>query len=137
MLLAGRGDGLGGAVSQTMRLAERHRLTDFAEAVALAHAANTPHPNNLRLLLEKIRHRRGLPEPMLAPVVTHPRLRNLHVRPHAPTDHDRPNAACVVTLVDRQTHSARGRTGRRAVVPATRGGTAGAETAAVRAARTK
>ena len=35
------------------------------------------------------RHRRGLPEPMLAPVVTHPRLRDLHVRPHALTDYDR------------------------------------------------
>ncbi|TSA39551.1 IS21 family transposase [bacterium] len=89
VLLAGRGDGLGRAVSQMMRLLERYGMADFTEAVALAHAANTPHPNNLRLLLEKIRHRRGLPEPMLAPVVTHPRLRDLHVRPHALTDYDR------------------------------------------------
>jgi transposase len=87
-LLAMRGDGLGHAVSHLSRLLERFGIVDFTEAVQLALAANTPHPNNVRLLLEKIRHRRGLPPPVLAPVVTRPHLRDLHVRPHALTDYD-------------------------------------------------
>lgn len=89
VLLAQRGDGLQTASSQLVRLLERFGAADFAQAVELALAAKTPHPNNIRLLLEKIRHRRGLPDPPVTPVVTRAHLRDLHVRPHALSDYDR------------------------------------------------
>lgn len=72
--LAARGDRLGSAVSTLQRLMDRYGLLDFAEAVSLAVAANTPHPNNIRLLVERVRHRRGLPPPLLQPLVTAPNL---------------------------------------------------------------
>ena len=89
VLLATRGDGPWRAASQLSRLLERYGVADFQEAVDLALTANTPHPNNIRLLLEKIRHRKGLAEPVLTPVVTHASLRGLHVRPHALATYDR------------------------------------------------
>jgi transposase len=88
-LLAVRGDALGSAVGYLVKLHDRYGPADFAQAIAQALAANTPHPNNVRLLLERIRHQRGLPEPIVVPLVTAPHLQGLHVRPHELHTYDR------------------------------------------------
>lgn len=87
--LAARGDSPANAVRYLVKLLDRYGLGDFAEAIALALVANTPHPNNIRLLLERIRHRRGLPPPPAVPLVTAPQLLGLHVRPHDLNNYDR------------------------------------------------
>ena len=87
--LGQRGQSMGTAVQHMVKLFDGYGVEDFTEAVALAVTAGTPHPNNIRLLCERLRNRRGLPEPLSVPVVTAPHLRGLHVRPHSLHTYDR------------------------------------------------
>jgi transposase len=87
--LAARGDALGSAVGQLAKLIDRHGAADLAGAVQDALAAGTPHPHNVRMLLERARHRRGLPEPVAVPLVQAPHLRDVHVKPHDLGGYDR------------------------------------------------
>ena len=88
-----RGDGMRSGATYLQKLLDRYGLADFTEAVALAVAAKTPHPNNIRLLCERIRHRRGLGDAPTAPLVTAPHLLVLQVKPHNLNTYDRLGAA--------------------------------------------
>ena len=91
--LSVRGDGMRSGAAYLQKLLDRYGLADFTEAVALAVAAKTPHPNNIRLLCERIRHRRGLGDVPTAPLVTAPHLLALQVKPHNLNTYDRLGAA--------------------------------------------
>lgn len=91
--LAVRGDNLGSAVNTLQRLLDRYGLADFTLAIAQAILANSPHPNSIRVLCERIRHQRGQWDAPQTPLVSDPRLRAIHVRPHSLTTYDRLGAA--------------------------------------------
>ena len=90
--LGKRGQSMGTAVQHLVKLFDSYGVEDFTQAVSQALTAGTPHPNNIRLLCERLRNRRGLPEPLSVPVVTAPHLRGLHVRPHSVHTYDRLSA---------------------------------------------
>ncbi len=90
--LGKRGQSMGTAVQHLVKLFDSYGVEDFTQAVSQALTAGTPHPNNIRLLCERLRNRRGLPEPLSVPVVTAPHLRGLHVRPHSLHTYDRLSA---------------------------------------------
>lgn len=75
------------------RLLDRYGLADFTLAIAQAILANSPHPNSIRVLCERIRHQRGQWDAPQTPLVADPRLRAIHVRPHSLTTYDRLGAA--------------------------------------------
>ena len=89
VLLAKRGDSLGSAVGYLGKLLDSYGQEDLTQAVAQALVAESPHPHNIRLLLEKIRHARGLPQPSGQPTVTDPKLRDIHVKTHELGGYDR------------------------------------------------
>jgi len=87
--LAERGDPLGNSVQHLCKLLDRFGLADFTAAVDRALAANSPHPNSIRMFVERIRLARGLADAPAVPVVTAPHLVRLQVRPHNLNTYDR------------------------------------------------
>ena len=87
--LSTRGDNMGTAVQQLQRLLNRYGLRDFTLAIAQAILANSPHPNSIRVLCERIRNQRGLPDAPQMPLVTDPKLLAIHVKPHNLNNYDR------------------------------------------------
>jgi hypothetical protein len=53
------------------------------KAIAEALAKETPHPNSVRMILERWRHEEGRPVPIPVELPDDPRVRNLAVRPHS------------------------------------------------------
>jgi transposase len=79
--LAARGDKLGAATAALLRLLDHHGAAALDRAVAEALAHDSPHPQTVRLILE--RHRQGRPPSLPLPLPDDPRhLRDLIVRPH-------------------------------------------------------
>jgi len=89
VLLAKRGDSIGSCVGQLGKLLDSYGQEDLTAAVSEAMRLKSPHPNNIRLLLEKIRYARGLPPPSAAPTVTDPKLLDIHVQTHDLAGYDR------------------------------------------------
>ena len=91
--LAVRDDNLGTAVNTLQKRLDRYGLANFTLAIGLAILANSPHPNSIRVLCERIRHQRGQSDAPQTPLVTDPRLRAIQARPHSLTTFDRLGAA--------------------------------------------
>lgn len=86
---ARKGDNLGSITAALLRLLERYGATELAAAIDDALAREVPHPNAVRLALERRREARHQPPPLglsLPPAV---KTRDRPIRPHDLTDYDR------------------------------------------------
>jgi len=79
---------LGSAVDRLLGLLDEHGPTDLAVAVAEALAAGSPHPETVRLVLDRRRHARRQAPPLPVALPDDPRVRDLVVRPHDLADYD-------------------------------------------------
>lgn len=79
---------LGSAVDRLLRLLDEHGRDELAIAVAEALGAGSPHPETVRLILDRRRHARRLPPPIPITLPDDPRIRNLLVTPHDLADYD-------------------------------------------------
>jgi hypothetical protein len=71
-----------------MRLLDEHGAEELAAGIAEALAAGSPHPETVRLVLDRRRHARHQPPPLPVPLPADPRLRNLVITPHRLADYD-------------------------------------------------
>lgn len=79
---AARGYNLGSVTAALERLLGQYPVTELRLAVAEALGRDVPHPNAVRLALERARHQRGEP-PRAVTLPEHLRERDVIVRPHA------------------------------------------------------
>lgn len=76
------------AVDSLLRLLDEHGAQDLAAAVAEALTAGSPHPEAVRLVLDRRRHERGQQPPLPVALPDDPRVRDLVVTPHPLADYD-------------------------------------------------
>jgi len=76
------------AVEQLGRLLDESGPVELAAAVAEALAAGSPHPETVRLILDRRRHQRGNPPSLPIALPDDPRVRDLVVTPHRLADYD-------------------------------------------------
>jgi hypothetical protein len=86
--LAARQRHLAPAVAQLGRLLDEHGRDELAAAVAEALASGSPHPDTVRLVLDRRRTQRGQAPPLPIALPDDPRLRDLVVTPHPLADYD-------------------------------------------------
>jgi hypothetical protein len=87
--LAKRQQHLATAVERLLRLLDEHGAQELDTAIAEALEADSPHPETVRLVLDRKRHARGQPPPVPIALPEDPRVRNLVVKPHSLEDYDR------------------------------------------------
>lgn len=85
---AERGDHLGSITSSLLRLLDDYGATELEAAIQEALQRGVPHPNAVRLNLERRREQRDQPPPLAIVLPDDDRVRNLVVRPHALTSYD-------------------------------------------------
>lgn len=88
MAAAERGENLGSLTAALLRLLDTYGASELQAAIAEALARGVPHPNAVRLSLERRREQRALPPPMPVILPDDPRVREAAVRPHALADYD-------------------------------------------------
>lgn len=71
-----------------MRLLERYGAAAVQDAILEALVRNVPHPNAVRLALERQREQRGAAPPVALVLPAHVRDRDAPVRPHALETYD-------------------------------------------------
>ena len=76
------------AVRRLLRLLDEHGRDELGAAVAEALAAGSPHPDTVRLVLDRRRHQRRQPPPLPVALPDDPRVRDLVVIPHPLADYD-------------------------------------------------
>jgi hypothetical protein len=86
--LAQRGGNLGSATAALMRLLAHHGPTEMQAAVAEALEHNAPHPNAVRLILDRRLQQRKQPPPLAVALPKDPRIQNLSVVPHSLATYD-------------------------------------------------
>lgn len=86
---AERGEPLGRTVRALADLLERYGIAELETAVADALGRGVPHPNAVRLALERRRQAQAEPPPLAVPLPEHLKRRDVPVRPHALNDYDR------------------------------------------------
>lgn len=86
--LAKRQRHLATAVDHLLRLLDEHGRDELMLAIAEALAAGSPHPDTVRLVLDRRRAQRGQPPPLPVELPDDPRLRDLVVIPHPLADYD-------------------------------------------------
>jgi transposase len=86
---AERGDNLGTITVALMRLLEQYGAGELEAAIAEALACGVPHPNAVRLALERRREERGQAPPVTLILPAHVQARDIAVRPHALDTYDR------------------------------------------------
>jgi transposase len=86
---AERGSNLGAVIVVLLRLLDRYGATELQAAINEALARDVPHPNAVRLALERRREQRGLPPPLPVELPQHVRARDVPVRPHRLDTYDR------------------------------------------------
>ena len=86
---AARGDNLGSITSALMRLLERWGSAALQAAILDALARDVPHPNAVRLALERTREAQGRPPPVALVLPEHVARRDAPVRSHALGSYDR------------------------------------------------
>ena len=86
--LARRQHHLATAVDHLLRLLDEHGRDELALAIAEALAAGSPHPETVRLVLDRRRAQRGQAPPLPVELPDDPRLRDLVVVPHPLADYD-------------------------------------------------
>jgi len=84
---AARGDNLGSITATLLRLLDDYGSQELAAAIAETLQRGVPHPNGVRLALERRREERDRPPPLAVPIAD-PQARALVVRPHDLDDYD-------------------------------------------------
>jgi hypothetical protein len=85
---AARGDNLGSLTAALLRLLDRYGAVELQAGIAEALSRGVPHPNAVRLSLERRREQREQAPPLSVTLPEDPRVRNLVVRPHDLDDYD-------------------------------------------------
>jgi transposase len=85
---AEHGYALGGITSALLRLLDEYGAADLEPAVEEAIASDSPHPNTVRISLQRRREERNKPPPIPVVLPDKKQLRELVVRPHALGDYD-------------------------------------------------
>lgn len=76
------------AVERLLRLLDEHGAQELEAAIAEALEAGSPHPETVRLVLDRKRHARGQPPALPIALPDDPRVRDLVVKPHCLKDYD-------------------------------------------------
>jgi hypothetical protein len=84
-----RGEPLGRTVRALTELLERYGVAELTAAVTEALGRGVPHPNAVRLALERRRHSRAEPPPLAVVLPDHVQRRDVPVHPHKLDDYDR------------------------------------------------
>jgi hypothetical protein len=79
---AARGDNLGAITTDLLRLLDRYGATELDAAIREALARDVPHPNAVRLSLERRREQRNEPPPVAVDLPNHVKTRDAAVKPH-------------------------------------------------------
>jgi hypothetical protein len=85
---AERGDNLGSITATLLRLLDRYGAAELQAAIDEAVARAVPHPNAVRLALQRRREQRNQPPPLPIALPDDKRVRNLVVAPHPLDDYD-------------------------------------------------
>ena len=85
---AARGDNLGTITAALLRLLHRYGAAALQAAIGEALARDVPHPNAVRLALERAREAQGLPPPTVLHLSEAAARRDAPVRAHALADYD-------------------------------------------------
>ena len=85
---AERGENLGSITAALVRLLERYGAAELEAAIAEALDRAVPHPNAVRLALERRREQRDLPPPVPIALPADARVRDLVVATHKLDDYD-------------------------------------------------
>ena len=85
---ARRGENLGSITAALLRLLDHYGAGELEAAIGEALSRDVPHPNAVRLALERRREQRDEPPPLPVPLPQDKRLRDLVVRPHPLDDYD-------------------------------------------------
>lgn len=85
---AERGENLGSITAALLRLLDSYGVSELEAAIDEALARGVPHPNAVRLALERRREQRDQPPPLPVPLPDDPRVRGVSVRPSALSDYD-------------------------------------------------
>jgi hypothetical protein len=88
---AARGENLGSLTAALLRLLDAYGASELQAAIAEALSRGVPHPNAVRLSLERRREQRELPPPLPLTLPEDPRVRDAAVRPQALADYDQLN----------------------------------------------
>ena len=88
MAAAARGENLGSLTAALLRLLDTYGASELEAAIAEALAREVPHPNAVRLALERRREQRRQPPPLPLTLPDDARVRAATVRPHALADYD-------------------------------------------------
>lgn len=88
---AERGYNLGSVTAALLRLLDRYPVDEVEEAVSDALSRDVPHPNAVRLALQKHREERQQLPPVQIDLPEDKRVRELVVRPHKLSDYDNLN----------------------------------------------
>jgi transposase len=86
---AARGDNLGSITAALLRLLDRYGAAALQLAILDALQRDVPHPNAVRLALERARQDNGQPPPVALVLPEHVARRDAPVRPHALGSYDR------------------------------------------------
>jgi len=87
---AARGHNLGSITAALLRLLDRWGAAALQAALGEALARGVPHPNAVRLALERAREAQGRPPPVVLVLSEHVARRDAPVRPHPLASYDRP-----------------------------------------------
>ena len=85
---AQRGDNLGSITATLLRLLDRYGAAELQAAIDEALHREVPHPNAVRLSLQRRREQRDQPPPLAVTLPEDTRVRDLVVRPHDLEDYD-------------------------------------------------
>jgi transposase len=85
---AERGENLGSITAALLRLLERYGAAELQAGIDEALAREVPHPNAVRLALERRREQRHQPPPLPLALPANQRVRDLVVCPHKLDDYD-------------------------------------------------
>jgi hypothetical protein len=85
---AQRGDNLGSITAALLRLLDRYGAAELQGAIDEALQREVPHPNAVRLSLQRRREQRDQPPPLAVALPEDTRVRDLVVRPHDLQDYD-------------------------------------------------
>jgi transposase len=85
---AERGDNLGSITAALLRLLDSYGAVELEAAIQEALERGVPHPNAVRLSLQRRREQRDQPPPLAIPLPDKAKVRNLVVRPHTLTGYD-------------------------------------------------
>jgi hypothetical protein len=85
---AERGANLGSITASLLRLLDRYGASELESAIQDALRQQVPHPNAVRISLEKHRDERDQPPPLPIILPDKPKVRDLTVRPHDLKNYD-------------------------------------------------